>query len=90
MKWYLDNGYSRRMTENWSWLRNLKPKDEEVVKFADGIKSKIIGIGNVSKNNYDLITDVMLVERLTHNLMSISQFYDQGYKVVFEPSICII
>ena len=60
------------------------------MKFVDGIKSKIIGIGNVGKNNFDLITDVMLVEGLTHNLLSISQFHDQGYKVVFEPSCCII
>ena len=32
----------------------------------------------------------MLVEGLTHNLLSISQFCDQGYKVMFEPSRCII
>ena len=60
------------------------------MKFADGIKSNIVGIVNIGKNNSDLITDVMLVERLTHNLLSISQFRDQGYKVVFEPSRCII
>ena len=36
------------------------------------------------------ITDVMLVEGLTHNLLSISQFCVQGYKVMFEPSRCII
>ena len=60
------------------------------MKFADSIKSKIIGIGNVSKNDSDLIIDVMLVEGLTHNLLSISQFCDQGYIVVFEPSHCII
>ena len=86
MKWYLDSGCSRHMTGNRSWFRNLRPKDGGVVKFADGIKSKITGIGNVGKNNSELITDVMLVEGLAHNLLSISQFYDQGYKVVFEPS----
>ena len=58
-----------------------------MVKFVDGIKSKIIDISNVGMN---LIIDVILVEGLTHNLMSISQFCDQGYKVVFEPSKCII
>jgi len=78
------------MTGNKSWFRNLKPKDGEIVKFADGIKSKIVGIGNVGKNNSDLITDVMLVEGLTHNLLSISQFCDQAYRVIFEPSQCIV
>ena len=60
------------------------------MKFADGIKSRIVDIGNVGKNDSNLINDVMLVEGLTHNLLSISQFYDQGYRVVFEPSQCII
>ena len=72
MKWYLDSGCSKHMTGNRSWFRNLRPKDRGVVKFADGIKLKIIGIGNVDKNNSDLITDVTLVEGLTHNLLSIS------------------
>ena len=72
MKQYLDNGCSRHLTGNRSWFRNLGPKDGGVVKFADGIKSKIISIGNVGKNNFDLITDVMLVEGLNHNLLSIS------------------
>ena len=61
-----------------------------MVKFADGIKSRIIGIDNIGKNDSNLINDVMLVEGLTHNLLSISQFYDQGYRVVFEPSQCVI
>ena len=75
-KWYMDSGCSRHMNGNKSCFRNLKPKDARVVKFADGIKSKIVGIGNVGKNDSDLITDVMLVEGLTHNLLSINQFCD--------------
>ena len=89
-KWYLDNGYSRYMTRNKSWFRNLRSKDDGTIKFADGIKSKVIGIGNVGKNDSILINDVMLIEGLTHNLLNISQFCDQGYKVMFEPSQCII
>ena len=90
MKWYLDSGYSRHMTGNRSWFRNLRPQDGRVVKFADSIKLKIAGIGNIGKKNCDLITDIMLVKGLTHNLLSISQFCDQGYRVVFEPSRYII
>ena len=52
--------------------------------FADNVQSKIIGTSNVGKNDYDLITDVHLVEGLKHNLLNISQFYDKGYKVIFE------
>ena len=78
------------MIGNKSWFKNLRPKDGGIVKFANGIKFKIIGIGNSGKNDLNLVTDVMLIDGLTHNLLSISQFCDQGYKVVFEPSQCVI
>ena len=64
-KWYLDSSCSRHMIGNKSWFRNLKPKDGGLAKFANGIKSKIMGIGNVDKSNSDLNTNVMLVEGLT-------------------------
>ena len=69
MLWYLDSGYSRHMIRNKSWFRNLRPKDGAVVKFVDGVKSRIVGIGNVGKDDSDLITDVILVEGLTHKLL---------------------
>ena len=90
MKWYLDNGCSRHMIENKSQFRNLIPKDGGVVKFADGTKSRSIDISNIGKNDSDLIIDVMLVEGLTYNLLSISQFCDEDYRVMFEPFRCVI
>jgi len=33
---------------------------------------------------------VLLVEWLKHNLISISQLCDKGFKVVFEPNHCLI
>ena len=54
------------MTRNKFWFRNFRPKDGGVVKFVDSIKSKIVGIGNVGKNDSDLITNVMLVEESEH------------------------
>ena len=65
MKWNLDNGCSKYMTKNKSWFKNLRPKGGGIVKFADGIKSRIVDIGNIGKNDSDLITDVILVEGLT-------------------------
>ena len=32
----------------------------------------------------------MLVDGLKHNLLSIRQFCDKGYKVIFESSLCIV
>ena len=44
LKWYLNSDYSRHMIGNRFWFRNLRPKGGRVLKFADGIKSKIIDI----------------------------------------------
>jgi hypothetical protein len=66
---------------------SLTLKDGGNVKFGDNSKGKIIGIGKT----YSLvIEDVLLVDGLKHNLLSISQLCDKGYNVIFKSIICII
>ena len=57
-----------------------------MVTFADNVRSHIVGIGNISKNDSNLITNILLVEGLKYNLMNISQLCEKGYKVIFESS----
>ena len=58
--------------------------------FVDNVRSHIVGIGNAVKNDFDLINDALLVERLKHNLLSISKFCNKAYNVIFESSQCIL
>jgi len=37
-----------------------------------------------------IIKDVLLVDGLKHSLISISQLCDKGYKITFEPNLCLI
>jgi len=37
-----------------------------------------------------IIKDVLLVDGLKHGLLSICQLCDRGYKVTFQPDLCII
>ena len=48
------------------------------------LKKKIIGIGNIKIDSSPLIENVVLVDGLKHNLLSISQICDRGFKVVFD------
>ena len=57
-----------------------------MVSFRGKDKGKIIRIGKVC----DSINDVLLVEGLTHNFISISQLCDKGYLVIFKKSHCAI
>ena len=58
--------------------------------FGDNGKGRIIGHGSIGNNSSSLIEKVLLVDGLKHNLLSISQLCDKGFKVIFESSHCII
>ena len=61
-----------------------------MVTFGDNSKEKIIDIGNIGITPSKYIENILLVDGLKHNLLSISQFCDKGYKVIFESSLCIV
>ena len=58
------------------------------VTFGDDAKGKIIGIGNVKFGTSPLIENVVLVDGLKHNLLSVSQLCDKGFDVVFDNIAC--
>ena len=60
------------------------------VTYGDNNKGKIFGKGIVGNENNFLIHDVLHVEGLKHNLLSISQLCDKGYQVTFTPNNCYI
>lgn len=68
----------------------MKPNDGGFVTFGDNAKGKIIGIGKVGKNSSLCVENVLLVDGLKHNLHSISQLCDKGYRVTFKSNKCII
>ena len=88
--WYLDSGCSRHMSGDKSQFVSLKSKKNGYVTFGDNNKGKIIGIGKVGKEPLPTIENVLLVEGLKHNLLSISQLCDMNFVVKFEPSHCTI
>ena len=87
-QWYLDSGCSRHMTGGETQFTLLKPKDGGLFTFKDNGKEKIIRIGNIDKTSSTSIENVLLVKRLKHNFLSISQVCDKGCNVVFEYSKC--
>ena len=58
--------------------------------FGDNGKGRIIEHGSIGNNSSSLMENVLLVDGLKHNLLSISQLCDKGFKVIFESSHCII
>ena len=58
-----------------------------IMTFGDNAKGKIVGIGKVPISSFSCIENVLLVEGLKLNLLSISQLYDKNFNVSFKSSI---
>ena len=77
------------MTGSKDLLINYRAANGPQVVFGDNSKGKTKGIGTVHRGNI-MISDVYFVEGLKHNLLSISQFCDKGFEVIFSSDYCYI
>ena len=88
--WYLDSDYSRHMIGDKKASITLRMKEGGMVTFEDDGKGHIIGIGKIQITPQTYLENVLYVLGLKHNLISISQLCDRGYKVSFQSSLCIV
>jgi len=88
--WYLDIGCSRHMTSGSKKFSKISHKVSGHVTYGDNNRGKILGTGKVRSSSVVEIEDVLLVDGLKHNLLSISQLCDKNLKVTFEANHCLI
>ena len=88
--WHLNSGCSQYMTSVKSKFLSFINTDGGHVTFANNARGKVIGKGRVGKSEHTCIKDVLLVKRLKHNLLSISQLCDKRNKVTFDSNNCIV
>ena len=78
------------MTGDKEAFVTLRMKEGGMVTFRDNGKGHIIGIDKIQIIPHTCLEYVLFVLGLKHNLISISQLCDRGYKVSFESSLCIV
>ena len=78
------------MTRDKSLFTKLSSKDGGFVTFGDNKKGKIIRISSISISPNPSIENVLLVNGLKYNLLSISQLCDNGNRVIFDKLHCSI
>ena len=66
----------------------LIEKKSENVTFGDNSKGVIQGIGIIGNNSKTQIKDLLFVEGLKHNLLSISQLCDKDFRICFDAHAC--
>ena len=78
------------MTGDASKFISISLKQDGHVTYGDNNKGNILGKGTLGNKNSFLIHDVLYVEGLKHNLLSISHLCDRGYQVTFRTNSCEI
>ena len=76
------------MTGRRHMFQSLELKPGGHVGFGGNQRGKIIGSGTVGNGNLPSINNVLLVDGLMHNLLSISQLSDNGYDIIFNQKSC--
>ena len=69
-------------------FQSLELKDAGFVGFRGNQKGRIRGSETIGNGTLPSISDVLYVEGLMHNLLSISQLSDNGYDVIFNQKTC--
>ena len=72
----LDSGCTQHMTGYVKMFTSLDEDvgDHEHVTFVDNLKGKVVGLGKVAITKDLSISNVLLVESVSFNLLSIAQF----------------
>ena len=89
-EWVLDSGCTDHMTGDKDMFRELADNDSprKYVTFGDNSKGKVVGLGKVAISHDSSIQNVMLVESLGYNLLSVSRLADFGFNVLFTEVDC--
>ncbi|KAG9450294.1 hypothetical protein H6P81_010259 [Aristolochia fimbriata] len=88
--WYFDSGCSKHMTGKSELLRNISYTESGQVTFGDGVKGTITGKGTLNVDGLPRLLNVLLVQGLKANLISISQLCDENLLVHFTSEKCLV
>jgi len=90
-QWYIDSGCLKHMIGNKEKLQSYSALEKEKkVSFGNDTPTFIKGKGSVHLKEKVKARNVMYVDGLKHNLLSVSQMCDQGTKVIFRSNGCIV
>jgi hypothetical protein len=66
------------------------PSSAGYVTYGDSSRSKVLGLGKVVISQNLTVEDVMLVETLSYNLLSVAQLDDMGFATFFDVGIVVL
>ena len=89
--WVLDSSCSQHVTGNDSMFTSLEdPGDHEHITYGDNSRGKVLGLGRITISKDLSISNVLFVESLNFNLISIAQLCDFGLTCTFDKNGVIV
>nr|GEW80308.1 ribonuclease H-like domain-containing protein [Tanacetum cinerariifolium] len=89
-EWVIDNGCSRHMTGNMSYLSEFEELNGGYISFGGNPKGgKITRKGKIKTGKLDF-NDVYFVKELKFNLFSVSQMCDKKNSILFTYTECLV
>jgi hypothetical protein len=83
--WVLDSGCSQHMTGNDSMLISLGDLgDHDHITYGDNTRERVAGLGRIVITKDFSISNVLFVESLSFNLLSVAQLCDFGLMCTFD------
>ena len=87
----LDSGATSHMTGSRSLMTELRPNHlTQTVSYGDKSKSKVLGLGKVVVTPDVFLVNVMLVETLGYNLLSVHALATMGFGTYFDVRIVVL
>ena len=89
----LDSGCTQHMIcdpRMFNSINENKSNGIDSITFGDNGKGKVKGLGKIAISNDWSISNVLLVESLNFNLLSVAQLCDLGFKCIFGVDVEII
>lgn len=90
----MDSGCSNHMSGERSLFKGLDESKKSEVRLGDDKLMKVQGKGTIAikttNGNTKTLHDVQYVPNLAHNLLSVGQLLESGYKIEFDDSCCSV
>ena len=88
----MDSGCTQHMTGDSRMFTPLSDNVDEFDKitFGDNSKGKVEGLGKIEISSDYSISNVLLVDSLNFNLLSVGQLCDLGFQCLFKPNEVIV
>ena len=87
----LDSGCTSHMTGNKEIISEMRPNHDHItVSYGDKSKSEVLGLGKVVVAPDISLMDVMLVETLGFNLLSVRALGKMGFAVYFDGDLVVL